>query len=286
MIIYNLWKENRMIKNIYILKDDGTFLYTHDYTPETIDKQILLGFIMSTVHFSKEAFSGIIRRIEVPNGQLVTFRENYTKIIVSVLSSENDDIQLIQHVLEDVFDKFLEKFGKQINSEKILEESKSFDPILSNLLSHRTKKRSYFQNLIGFGIALLLMIPLALLSQLVLMNMFTTYFTEVLSGSIHNTGEIFVDIMVGGILIVLIYVLIMVPIPSFIVGYFAGTKRRGMVFSLLFLLIMNLILLSLRDEFYTNAALLTIVNLPMVLILSLMIGLTGGWLREKRMLFG
>ncbi|MHA1894259.1 MAG: hypothetical protein ACTSX4_07155 [Candidatus Helarchaeota archaeon] len=278
-----------MIKNIYILKDDGTFLYTHDFVQETIDKQILLGFIMSTVHFSKEAFSGIIRRIEVPDGQLVIFREPYTKIIISALSSPQDDMELIQKVLELVFDSFLEMFGKKIDSENFIEESSSFDSTLKDLISHKTKKRNIIQILIGLGLALILLIPLSILAQLILTNLFEGLFSKFLTGGsiiIKNIDVLFLQFMAGGLLLFLIYGFLMIPLPCFVIGYFSGTKKRGVALSLIFLVIMNVIFMFIRNDFFNITTSLTIVNLPIVIMLALVSGLAGGWTMEKRNLFG
>lgn len=285
-----------MIKNLYILRESGEFLYAKNFVEQkTLDKQILLGFVMSAIHFSKETFQGIIRKIDLPIGQLVIFRESYTKMLVVAIASQNDATILLESVLGEIFDLFMDTFRGSL-PDLTLGKTRTFDLPVRKLIKSKVKSRGALEIFLSILIAFGCSVPLILIGSIVIIALLGyvsdefTYFFQY--GFTQDPILSFIPIIIIILSIQMLYVLLAIPIPSYIAGYFAGKKNNGIFSALAFngvLIVVYIAIIFAQNPGVVLVGILllflTITSLPLILLFGIVFGYFGGMMREKKALF-
>ncbi|MHA1145065.1 MAG: hypothetical protein ACTSRW_10040 [Candidatus Helarchaeota archaeon] len=288
-----------MIKNLFILRENGEFLYSKTFAEGAyVDKQILLGFVMSAIHFSKETFQGIIRKIDLPIGQLVIYRDTYTKLLATCIATERDELSLVEKVLGEIVDQFVERYQSKLDSINI-ESTRDFDLIAKRLASAKIKQRGILEILIGIGVAFGCSIPLIILSAVVLSIPLISLFDEIsyyLSlpslGGVHS--EQLLPLIFGLYSLQIFFVIFLIPIPSFLGGYFAGSKWNGAISTSAFIVTIPITcfigVMAFSGETViaitaTFMFILSLASLPLMVIFGIVFGFLGGMLKEKNALF-
>ncbi|MHC1592119.1 MAG: hypothetical protein ACXQS8_08525 [Candidatus Helarchaeales archaeon] len=289
-----------MIKNLYILRENGEFLYSKAFAEGAyIDRNVLLGFVMSAIHFSREIFQGIIRKIDLPIGQLVIYRDDYAKIIAASVASARDEIGLVERIMGEVVDEFIEKYQSKLD-EINPENTRNFDVIAKKITQSKIKKRGILELLIGTIIGICVNIPLVMIGAAILTIPMMLAFEEIsyfitAIQTIHGLNlESFIPLLFSVYSLQIIFVIVTVPASSFISGYFAGSKINGAIAACA--CVGSIPLISLLGIFLVGRAqvmllvgfmmiIISIASLPLMIIFGIVFGFLGGMLKEKNALF-
>ena len=265
-----------MIKRLYIMKFNGTLLYSkHLSEAERFDDNVLIGFFASLANFSREALESEIEYIDLGHdNKLILVPQSREKLLATAIVSSIDDNKLIMKILRNILEDFIGAFAPEYNPDKIEEEEMNviIEENLSGKISYPLFKRLIF--------SWLLLVPLCILLNFLNITSGDYIFQNLyLEKDIYTQEEIYTEVLPAMIRISLIILLIVFILPNLISGYLVLNEKFAYLNSVIYIILIMVI------YFYTIESLFAYVilaYLPLVFLISIGFAYIGFRFAKKR----
>ena len=265
-----------MIKRIYIMRFNGTLLYSkHLSEGDRFDDNILIGFFASLANFSREALESEIEYIDLGHeNKLILFPYSSERLLATAIVSTIDDNDLIMKILRDILQDFIGAFAPDYNPEKINEDEMEsiIELNVSGKISYPLIKRLIF--------SWLLLIPLCIFLNFLNITSGDYIFQNLyLDKDIYTQEEIYTVVLPTMIRISLIVLLIVFILPNLISGYLVLNAKFAYLNSVIYIVLIMVI------YFYTIQSLFAYVilaYLPLVFLISIAFAYIGFRYAKKR----
>ena len=265
-----------MIKRLYIMRFNGTLLYSKHLTEgERFDDNILIGFFASLANFSREALESEIEYIDLGHdNKLVLFPHSSEKLLATAIVSSIDDNDLIMKILRNILQDFIGAFAPDYNPDKINEEEMEsiIDLNVSGKISYPLLKRLIF--------SWLLLIPLCIFLNFINITSGDYIFQNLyLEKDIYTQEEIYTEVLPTMIRISLIILLIVFILPNLISGYLVLNEKFAYLNSVIYIILIMLIYFFTIESLF---AYVILAYLPLVFLISIGFSYIGFRLAKKR----
>ncbi len=271
-----------MIKKIYILKFNGTLLFslsdpgrTHAIEEDKFDDNIMIGFFASIANFSREALEGVVEYIELGHdNKLILFPNSKEKLLSVAIVSSIDDNDLISKILRNIIQDFIGEYGPDYNPDKIRKEE-----MLHIIRENLEGKTSYsLRNRII--ISWFVLIPLVFfLNYLNITTRDYIFQYLYLDKEVYTQEEIYSEVMPSMVWISLIVLIIVFILPNFISGYLVLNEKFAYLNSVLYIILITSIYFFTIESLF---AYVIIAYLPFVFLMSIGFAYIGFSLAKKR----
>ena len=127
-----------MLKNLYIMDENGRLLYSKDFVREQkYDDNLLVGFFTSITNFSREALGTAVKNIDLgENNKLIIIPKQEESLLGAAIVSSNDNNELVAKILKNILREFIDSYAPDYDIEKIIQEEmeKNIQSILKGAL--------------------------------------------------------------------------------------------------------------------------------------------------------
>ncbi|TFG27919.1 MAG: hypothetical protein EU532_06465 [Promethearchaeota archaeon] len=265
-----------MIKQLYIIKFNGTLLFSKSFVKERkIEDNVLIGFFASLANFSREALESEIEYIDLSHDdKLVLFPQSTEKLLATAIVSSIDDNELISKILRNILQDFIGAFAPDFDPDKInLEEmDRIINQNLEGKISRPLIHRLVYSWILLIPLCILLNIANITSGQYIFQNLY-------LDKELYSQQEIYTEVIPAMIRISLIVLLIVFILPNIISGYLVLNEKYAYLNSTIYLILIMVI------YFYTIETLFAYVilaYLPLVFLMSIGFSYFGFRLAKKR----
>ena len=266
-----------MIKQLYIMKFNGTLLYSKRYVKEgKIEDNVLIGFFASLTNFSREALESEIQYIELGHdNKLVLFPQTPEKLLATAIVSSIDDSDLISKILRNILQDFIGAFAPDYNPDKI-KGSEDMERIIEENLQGKISL-PLIKRLIYSWI---LLIPLCIFLNFLNFTSREYLFPDLyLQKEFYTQEEIYTEVLPTMVAISLIILMIVFILPNLISGYLVLNEKFAYLNSIIYLvLIIGIYFFTIESEF----AYVIIAYMPLVFLISIGFAYLGFRLAKKR----
>ena len=266
-----------MLKNLYIMDENGRLLYSKDFVREQkYDDNLLIGFFTSITNFSREALGTAVKNVDLgENNKLIIVPKQDERLLGAAIVSSNDNNELVSNILKNILQEFIDSYSPDYDTEKIIQEEMEKN-IQSNL-----KGKVISSPIIRVGISWLingsLIYPLILLSIYATLFIFAAFdLTQYLYGD-----DLFTKFFPALILLSTGNIIILFLFPNFLFGILSPNRRVAIANSIIHLAI-TIVLFAYSAE--PAFAYIIIGHLPLTLIFSLFFLFVGIRFSSKRFL--
>ncbi|MFX1443006.1 MAG: hypothetical protein ACFFHV_06290 [Promethearchaeota archaeon] len=265
-----------MIKRLYIMRFNGTLLYSKHLTKgEKFDDNVLIGFFASLANFSREALESEIEYIDLGHdNKLILFPYSSEKLITTAIVSSIDDNELILKILKNILEDFIGAFAPDYKPDKIREEEMEFiiEENVTGKTSYPLIKRLIF--------SWLLLIPLCIFLNFVNITSRQNIFQNLyLDKDVYTQEEIYTEVMPLMVWTSLFILLIVFILPNLISGYLVLNEKFAYLNSVIYLvLIVSIYFFTIESVF----AYVIIAYMPLVFLISIGFSYIGYRLAKKR----
>jgi hypothetical protein len=122
------------IQNVYVLKPDGTTIFSKDYHSIREDAVVVSGFLSAIESFAQSIGAGSeINSIETDQFKFVGSSSKKYKIKFVVICNKEDSIEPVNGLLRSMTQSFVIKYNKILNSKKPFYDTDIFDDWEKNL---------------------------------------------------------------------------------------------------------------------------------------------------------
>jgi len=266
-----------MLKNLYIMDENGRLLYSKNFEKEQkYDDNLLVGFFTSITNFSREALGTAVKTVNLgENNKLIIVPKQDERLLGAAIVSSNDNNELVAKVLKNILQEFIDSYSPDYDTEKIIQEEMEKN-IQSNL-----KGKVISSTIIRVGISWL--INGSLIYPLILLSIFTTLFiftafdlTQYLYGD-----DLFTRFFPALILLSTGNIIILFLFPNYLFGILSPNRRIAIANSIIHLVV-TIVLFAYSAE--PTFAYIVIGHLPLTLIFSLFFLFAGIRFSSKRFL--
>lgn len=264
-----------MIKQLYIMKENGILLYSKNNTQEQLDDDILVGFFASIANFSRETLNTAVRNVNLgEKSKLILCPISEEKILLAAIVSNDDNEQLLLGILKDIGQDFIDEFGPNYIRENI-------NPArINKIIDDNTADKLIMSKSKRFILSWLVLGPLSTILMFV-----SVYIGEFLAQSLGLTQPTFIFqdiiswVMPTFFLIATVLNLILFVFPNIINGFIL-LDRKLMYFNMIVYIILTLLEFYLADVFFMVVILLAYI--PLVFIISTYFTSVGYNLAQKK----
>lgn len=252
-----------MIKKLYIMKFNGTLLYSKNYLKEEqYDDNILVGFFASFANFGREALNSIIQHMDLGDGNklvLVPFIDE--KLLATAIVPSIDDNSLTRKILKNILRDFVDLYAPDFKQEEINNEV--MDSIISENLAGKVSFSLKNRLLLAWVIVIPLSILLMLLNLAAVDYLFEPQEEQV---PLYTQEDLFLEVLPQAAFITLIELIIVLGVPNFLLGYIIINKFGSFVNSSIYTTVILITYYFVLDPFF---AYLIIYYSPLGVIISL-----------------
>lgn len=254
-----------MFHNLYII-DSGVCLYSYDFKENiTIDEQLLSGFLSAIGSFALETFQSGLQTIKILDGQkLIFYPEKTQKLTFCAIANERDNDYFLENLLAKIAQKFVLDMKDILNSQSrnALDDYKTFDSTLPELLKNKSKPRNKRSMMSGLFVGFFLTLVISYL-----MSLINPTLRSILGFAIFS-------------LYFLILICVTFSLYSGIAGYIAGNPKFGAISGVFFFTVTSLTI-ALDPEVFLNYLYI----MPYCLIVCIAAGYFGGLLQDHKKLY-
>ena len=113
-----------MLKNLYIIDENGRLLYSKDLVREQeYDDNLLIGFFTSITNFSREALGTAVKTVDLgENNKLIVVPKQDERILGAAIVSSKDNNELVAKILKNILQEFIDSYSPDYDTEKIIQE--------------------------------------------------------------------------------------------------------------------------------------------------------------------
>lgn len=256
-----------MIKQLYIMRENGILLYSHSNSDEQFNDDILIGFFASIANFSREALNTIIQNVDLgDNNKLVLYPIPEESLLAASIVSEGDNSDLIRDLMKDIIEDFIDNYAPSYSRESInkADMQKSFANVVGGRRAAPQLQRLLIAWLILGPLSVIIMLISSWLGDL-LFNAFGIYqatysFSEVLNRVIPSF------FIIGTVVVLVIFVL-----PNYINGYFVFNKKLATFNSTIYFIVVMVEFFMVESPMFT----ILIAYIPVALIISVFLSSLG-----------
>lgn len=265
-----------MLKQLYIMKFNGTLLYSKSFFKERkIDDNILIGFFASLTNFSREALESEIEHIDLGNeNKLVLVSNSKENLLATAIVSSINDNELISKILTNIMHDFIGTFAPDYDPVKI--DSKDMDMIIEENLEGKIS-RPLINRLI---ISWILLIPLCIFLNFLNINSRQYILQDLyLDKEIYTQEEVYTEVMPAMVLLSLMILLTVFILPNLISGYLVLNERLAYINSVIYLVIIFSIYFFTIESIF---AYVIIAYMPLIVLISIGFSYIGFRIAKKR----
>ncbi len=271
-----------MIKKIYILKFNGTLLFSmsdpgHTYAikEDKFDDNILIGFFASIANFSREALEGVVEYIELGHdNKLILFPHSKEKLLSVAIVNSIDDNDLIFKILRNIMQDFIGEFGPEYNPDKIRKE------VMLHIIKENLEGKTSYSLRSRFIISWLVLIPLVIFLNFLNITTRDSIFQYLyLDKEVYTQEEVYTEVMPSMVWISLFVLIIVFILPNFISGYLVLNEKVAYLNSVLYIILITSIYFFTIESLF---AYVIIAYLPFVFLMSIGFAYIGFSLAKKR----
>ena len=290
-----------MFHSIYITTESGVCIFAKHFIPSKIDNQLISGFMNALGSFATEALGSGMQSLKLQTGEqlaILRFKDGKTPLIGIVVADGRDNPKLIQNLLSQILIDFYTIFQRNLEpqvsttTDEFEEFSYTVDTVLEGKISARTNLQmltGWIVGLILIGFIILSLIPAFIelsnlnISELGLPNII---FSDDLTAEELQTLQAITLILIGALMG---FNCVVFFLPTFLAAYIAGNRKRGIWTALLIggsIGVIILIATPFIEAFIeVNAFLWYVTFSPLLIALSILCGIYGGRLKERRRLY-
>ncbi|MFW9825864.1 MAG: hypothetical protein ACFFE4_23195 [Candidatus Thorarchaeota archaeon] len=251
-----------MLKNIYIVDENGIMLYSKSFVKEKPDEALLVGFFTSIANFGREALGSIVKNIDLgENNKLMLLPIPEEKLLGVAIVSSNDNDDLVNSILKNILQDFIDRYSPNYDPDNIFHDE--MEKIIEKSLSGRILRSRYSRLLISWVIVAPLTYGLIELSIFVTGFLYNLFNLERFLGS---TVLFFTRFLPGLIGLSAVDILILFLMPNLILGYLAPSWKIGFLGSIAHLLYTIILFFNSIEPIF---AYIVIGYLPLAIIFAL-----------------
>jgi len=220
-----------MIKSIYIIRQNGTLIYSKKFVEDKFDDDILIGFFASIVNFSREALNNVIKDIDLGDDNKIALYEHEDERLLTVaMVHSSDDDDLIIKILQNITNDFIILFSPDYDKLNVKE--------IENILESNIKKRTSLSTIHRFVLSWIILAPISIVIT-VLNLMITSYYFQYtyLEEKIYTQEELLKNVLPEAVAISTFLILIIFIVPNLISGYITLDRNLAFLNSILYLII-------------------------------------------------
>jgi hypothetical protein len=261
------------IKTIWIIDGKSGICIFDWYAKEEdylIDEQLIAGLLIAFRDFSSEAGLVDISAIEGVNKKLAYFAGD--RFIIAAICNSRDYEPLVNSTLEQILKLFKKEFSDQLKDEAAINTNifQDFSKIVIKQLEGKSAPRTTISAVAG-GIASLFIVG----------AVFTVAFLSLgpIATSIDQSSAniiLFIELLIGMFL------------GGFIGGIIAGERQKGMIVGVVSVFPIIILLIILMNKYWgsiSDKIFYPLLYLVIFSAMTLLGGLYGGYLKEKRFFF-
>jgi hypothetical protein len=251
-----------MFKSIYIIDENGIMLYSKDFVKEKYDQNVLIGFFTSITNFGREALGSVVKTIDLgENNKLVLVPEADERIIGAAIVSSNDNDDLVNSIMKNIIQDFIDNFSPDYNLDEIFPEE--MDKIIERNLSGRILRSPYLRLLISWIVVAPLSYLLIILSIYATSFLYNIFQLERFLGSLQLFFSRFLPSLIG---LSTLNIALLFLVPNLILGYLSPNLKIGILSSILQLIITIVLFFNSMEPIF---AFIIVGYLPLAVIFSL-----------------
>jgi hypothetical protein len=266
-----------MLKNIYIMDENGVLLYSKDFEKQKYDENILIGFFTSLANFSREALGTAVKNVDIgEENKLILVPIQEERILGAVIVNVRDNSQLVSQILKNILQEFVDSYSPEYNVERIFHED--MEKIINNNLSEKILRSP----VVRFILSWLIVAPMSY--GLIVASIFTTTFLYALFDLERftvNSFLFFSRFLPSLIAISTVDMIILFLLPNLILGYLSPSWKIGIVSSVIQLGLTIYLFFNSMEPLFTY---IIIGYLPLALIFSLFFLFIGTRMASRRFL--
>jgi len=266
-----------MLKNLYILDENGFLLYSKEFTrEEQYDDNLLIGFFTSIANFSREALGTAVKNVNLgENNKLILVPNDDERLLGAAIVSSHDNNELVTKIIKEILQEFIDSYSPDYDIEKIIQEE--MEKIIQDVL--RTK--IIHSPIIRIALSWLINAPLTILLVFASINVTLFIYASINLTQYFNLDQLFSRFFPALILLSTINIIILFLFPNLLFG-FLSTNRNISVINSLIHLGATIVLFFYSSE--PAFAYIVLGFLPLTLIFSLFFLFIGIRSSSKRFL--
>jgi len=210
-----------MIKSIYIMREDGTLLYSQDLVDEKFNANTLVGFCASITNFGREALRIAVNTVGIGNkNEMILEHITEDELIAVAISSREDDKGLVSRILRNILQDFMDKHSPNYDPSDV--DVFDMQMVVKLNVERRTSPPPLYRATLASLVLAASSYGIVMLSVL-----FARYFTLPLVDEVAiNNQKSPVMSLIALYAILLFFTL---AVPSFIAGYIVGNKNQSLL---------------------------------------------------------
>ena len=265
-----------MLKNLYIMKENGILLYSRNFLKQQYDDNLILGFFANLANFSKEALDSAVKNVDLGEYKLVMLSMTEEQVLVFAIASLEDNIVLVNSILKNIAQDFIDAYSPEYNPETINRE------IVEKIVEDNLKGKVFLSPKLLFLVAWLIVAPLSYL-LIYLSVLFTSALFQLfdLNKIIISRIDIFTTFIPMMALLALFNLAILFLPSNLILGFLIVNKKISILCSLIFIPIITILYYYSVEPLF---AYIIIAYLPLIVISSPIITFIGYKFQRKKFL--
>ena len=264
-----------MLKNLYIMNENGMLLYSKNFEKEQkYDDNLLVGFFTSITNFSREALSTAVKTVNLgENNKLIIVPKQDERLLGAAIVSSNDNNELVVKILKNILQEFIDSYSPDYEPEKIIQEE--MEKNIQSNLKGKVISSPIIRVVISWLINGSLIYPLILLSIYTTLFIFAAFdLTQYLYGD-----DLFTIFFPALILLSTGNIIILFLFPNFLFGLLSPNRNVAIANAIIHLAV-TIVLFAYSAE--PTFAYIVIGQLPLTLIFSLFFLFVGIRFSSKR----
>lgn len=291
-----------MLNSIFILRENGVCLYERHWVKTEVDAQLFSGFIIALSAFALESVGEKLQSLKLVKDQrLAILKHKRSNILGVIIADIRDNNALLNEILQKILEKFYWRFRKEIESDDpgLVGKTYEFYREINLILQRKVADRNLFSSIMGYLVG-------SFLATLIALIIFGFGKDFAYGGGFQNqfVAPIVIDLTNGmqpwefweiqqiSFIIVGIESLFFLIIffgPGFLGAYIAGNRILGVRNGIL-LAVGSFITILIIQQVPLFVYAIDLVPIfipfsPILLILNILTGYFGGYLRERTKLW-
>ena len=266
-----------MLKNLYILDENGILLYSKEFTrEEQYDDNLLIGFFTSIANFSREALGTAVKNVNLgENNKLILVPNEDERLLGAAIVSSNDNNELVTKIIKEILQEFIDSYSPEYDQEIIIQEE--MEKVIQDVLL--TKIIHY--PIVRVTVSWLINIPFTILLIFVSINATLLIYAAFNLNQYFNIDQLFSRFFPALILLSTGNIIILFLFPNLVFGFLSINRNLAVMNSLIHLgVTVALFFYSSEPAF----AYIVLGAFPLTLIFSLFFLFIGIRLSSKRFL--
>lgn len=266
-----------MLKNLYILDENGILLYSKEFArEEQYDDNLLIGFFTSIANFSREALGTVVKNVNLgENNKLVLVPIEDERLLGAAIVSSNDNNDLVTKIVKEILQEFIDSYSPDFDQEKIIQED--MEKVIQDVLRTKTIHSPF----IRLALSWLFVAPFTILLIFVSINATLFVYAAFNLTQYFNLEQLFSRFFPALILLSTGNIVILFLFPNLVFGFLSPNKIIAIMNSLIHLGVTVVLFFYSSEPAF---AYITLGNLPLTLIFTLFFLFIGIRSSSKRFL--